>query len=903
MERDIVGRRAELAALGDLMASDGGGGFSAIVLEGEPGIGKTTLWFAGVRFGAEAGARVLSARPTANESRLPYSALGDLLRAVEPAAVDFLAEPLRDAVRAAALLTQSTSPPDDRLVARGLADLLRKLAERERLVVAIDDVQWLDERSRSAIAYALRRLVPADARVLLARRPPAGTSTEIEDALPSTHVDLLVVGPLSLSALHEILLERTGTSLSRPLLVRVSRASGGNPYYALEIARELVRSGAQPSGTLRLPADVTRLTANRIIRLPDETRSELLRLALSARARAAVALPSLQPAIDDGVVEAEPDRGVRFAHPLVAAAVIDAATPGERRDAHLALASTEHDKVERARHQALAAIAPDPDSAEIAAAGSTLAAAQGNSASALELAELALQLTPREDIASRLERAREYAECLDAAGAAADGRAVLEREIAGAPRGLDRGRALVQLGWTCWRDDDLPSGIAACRRALEESDEPTLQAEAYETLIWLYEDDLEEACEAGRRLVSVREAQADPVLLPRSRLLAAYFALVAGYPPDRVAIEADIDELRRQNVLAQNPVPEMWAKFTDRLDDARAILEQRLGFAREAGDDQFLVACLFALGEVDTWRGDFAAARSAFDEALRLQDDLAGTIYLGSLHACASQLAALEGRVEDAERHAAEALPVSHKAVAAALAYSAVGFAALAAGKLREGDEAYTTATALLDRVGMREPARLRYHGDHLEVLVALGDIDRAQDLLARLEARLGVFPRPWLHVQVERGRALVAGAGGDLLGALAAAEAARSAAVDLPMPFERARCDFVAGRLLRRAKRRGAARATLESALAIFDALPAPDWAEAARGELARLGLSRTGDELTEAEQAVASAAAAGRKNREIAAELFMSPKTVEAHLARVYRKLGVHSRAELAGRLSTPG
>lgn len=899
MEREVVGRRDELAAVVSLGTSERSG-FRAIVLEGEPGIGKTTVWRAGVEHAEADGALALVARPTAAETRLPYSAVGDLLRRVPHEAISALPGPLAGALRAAALFEPSELLPDERLVARGLADTLQTLAVSSKLLVAVDDVQWLDERSRAALAYALRRLTDTDARVLLARRPPLGASTDVEDALPQADVDLLVVGPLSLSALRDIVRERTGWAVPRPALVRVSRAAGGNPYYAIEIARELARSGDTPAGTIRLPKDVSRLTANRILRLPAETRSLLLDLALATRPTAPDLGGALAPAVADGVLEVELDGSVRFAHPLIAAAVIDSATPDERRAAHLERAAAAEDEVERARHVALAADTGDIDAAATAVEGFTLANERGDGGAALELAELALRLTPHSDGELRLGRAVAYADCLDAAGLTPEAQAVLEREIAAAPAEAEVGHALVRLGWMCWRETNFPAGIAACRRALAGATKLELQADIYDTLTWLYEDDLPQAYESTLRLVEVRTELGDPILESRARLLSAYFGIVTGHAPDRDAIERDIEVMRSNNTLDQNPVPEMWMKFTDRLGDSREILVARLAFAREVQDEQFAVACLFALGEVDTWLGDYGAARAAFSEALLLSDDLAGTTYLTSLHACAAQLAAIEGRITDAERHAEEATRSGSKNLVDALARAATGAAALAGGELERARDAFSEATRVLDDIGMAEPARFRYQGDQLEALVGLGELDEAWALVELLERRLEVFERPWLAVQVHRGRALVAGAAGELEEALASAQLAQAACSRLPMPFERAKTDLVLGRLLRRAKRRGGARASLQAALETFEALPAPRWAEATRDELARLGLSRSGDELTESEQAVAAAAARGLKNREIAEQLFMSPKTVEAHLSRTYRKLGVHSRAELVTRLA---
>ena len=280
MERQVVGRRDELAAVVALASSERSG-FRALVLEGEPGIGKTTVWRAGIAHAEADGALALLARPTAAETRLPYSAVGDLLRRVPPETISTLPDSLASALRAASLLepTESladgASSPWARRHPAGAGGL-------GQLLVAVDDVQWLDERSRTALAYALRRLADTDARILLARRPPSGASTEVEDALPQADVDLVVVGPLSLSALRDIV-------QSEPAGRYPDLRSSASPVPLVEIrttrsrSRELARAGDAPAGTVRLPKDVRRLTANRILRLPAETRSLLLDLALATR--------------------------------------------------------------------------------------------------------------------------------------------------------------------------------------------------------------------------------------------------------------------------------------------------------------------------------------------------------------------------------------------------------------------------------------------------------------------------------------------------------------------------------------------------------------------------------------------------------------------------------------------
>ena len=197
----------------------------------------------------------------------------------------------------------------------------------------------------------------------------------------------------------------------------------------------------------------------------------------------------------------------------------------------------------------------------------------------------------------------------------------------------------------------------------------------------------------------------------------------------------------------------------------------------------------------------------------------------------------------------------------------------------------------------MREPAFFRFHPDHVEAVIALGELDRAENLVGRLEARGQVFPRPWTLAIAARCRGLLLAARGDVAEAAAALDRALAEHERLPMPFELARTLLASGVVARRAKRKRVARDALEQALAEFERLPAPLWAERARAELGRVGARPNApDELTASELRVAELAAAGLTNKEVAASAFLSEKTVDRHLENTFRKLGVPSRAAAA-------
>jgi DNA-binding NarL/FixJ family response regulator len=206
----------------------------------------------------------------------------------------------------------------------------------------------------------------------------------------------------------------------------------------------------------------------------------------------------------------------------------------------------------------------------------------------------------------------------------------------------------------------------------------------------------------------------------------------------------------------------------------------------------------------------------------------------------------------------------------------------------------------MVERIGLAEPARFRFHGDHIEAVVGLGEIHRARDLVARLRRRAAVAPRPWICVMCARAEGLVDAASGRPDEALHAIEAALREHERLEMPFELARTLLHLGRVQRRRKQRKAAREALQQSGEIFERLGAALWAEKARSELARTHVRQAPDQLTPSEVQVARLAAAGLRNREIADRLFLSPRTVEANLARAYRKLGIRSRAELGAAIA---
>jgi DNA-binding CsgD family transcriptional regulator len=344
------------------------------------------------------------------------------------------------------------------------------------------------------------------------------------------------------------------------------------------------------------------------------------------------------------------------------------------------------------------------------------------------------------------------------------------------------------------------------------------------------------------------------------------------------------------------------ARHTDDLDAALAKLtEQNRRRADRGGEDPFW---LVHVSLIQAWRGEWADARDWAERALAAYEREGAELWPAFALRGVALVDALQGRIADAQRRSTEGLRLALEAgdlVVAILHRQILGFVALSTGDVAEAAEQLDAAAVMAERVGARHPLRFRLDGDRAEVALALGDTTGAQEIVERLERAGRKAPTPWTLAVGARCRGLLEAARGDLDAALDALDSALDAHARLPMPFERGRTLLVKGQVHHRRKEKRRAHDALQEALRTFEELGAPLWSERARSELARVGLARRSDgALSETERRVAALAADGLSNQEIAQRAFLSVKTVEASLTRVYRKLGVRSRAGLVRALA---
>jgi DNA-binding CsgD family transcriptional regulator len=902
---EIVSREEELASLQAFI--DGlQGGPTALVLEGDAGIGKSTLWLAGVEYARTRGLRVLSSRPAEAERSLAHVGLGDLFENVLDDVLPALTPPRRRALEVALLLEESKADAvDPRALGIATRSALQLLAEDTPVLVAIDDLQWFDASSARALAFALRRLGANHVLLLLARRLVDGAEASgLEQALGAESVRRLPVGPLSVGALHRLLRDRLGRAFARQTLLRIHERSGGNPFFALELARVL-EVDIDPLQPLSVPETLEDLVRARISGLPASTRRALvLASALGTTSesllrRAGVAADALDPAFAAHVIER--DNGtIRFTHPLLSS-VLYRDLGEERLSVHGRLAGIVEDPLLRARHLALSRDTPDASVAAVLDDAARLAADRGAVAVAAELAEQALRLTPLDGPDVRHRRALAAARAHHAAGEWTRAQVIATDLLAEAEIGSLRAEALVLLAEL----ESADRAVALLEEALREaSSRPALQSIIHCRLAWAirFRKGYVRALEHARAALKLAEGLDDDVLRRHAQVVQANLGWIVGDTEvSYVAAEAhDFATAIGGEQLVQEAtfaLVNTLASSSGR-DEARALLEREHRESRER-DEPRSARALWGLSWVEFWAGhwELAAAHAAGAHEIRLQYGLE----VPQDHLPIALIAVHRGQSELAREHSERALalaeeqfalhPPQHLAIMGLVALS-TGDASLALDWLGKADR---QAAAL----GWGEPSIRWWSADYVEVLLELGRIDDAVRVLDVWDGDATRLGREWVLGHVTRCRGLVSAAQGNVIRAAFLLEQAVSQHGELGDPFGRARALLALGIVRRRLRQKRPAREALEAALGRFETIGASDWAAKASDELGRVG-GRTREEgLTSAERRVAALVVEGRTNREVAAALFLGERTVASHLTHIYAKLGVRSRTELARRL----
>ena len=889
---------------------------SALLIEGEPGIGKTTLWLEALDLAEAKGFRVLSARAAAAESVLAYTALADLLDGVPASAWADLPEPQRLAVDQVLMRADDDTATDQRAVAAAFLSVVEYLTDGGPLLLAIDDLQWIDPSSMHVVAFAARRLT-GPVGILGSVRTDAvdGTGASwLQMPRPDT-VARVRLRPLSIHDLNAAISARLRRPFSRPTMGRIHEVSGGNPFYAIELARAIAESA--PGVETSLPRTLADVVRARLSGLDPHVHDALL--AASCMAAPTVELVSTATRSDDdrliellenaesnGIIAIDGNR-IQFAHPLLARGVYTEAAPGQRRTMHRRLADIVDEPELRARHLALAATSGDQVTLRALDTAAESARVRGAPVAAAELMDLAIGLggdTPERRLRSALHH-------FDA-GDHERARAMLEETIDRLAPGDLRAEALSRLAVVRLYGDGFFEGAGLLQRALSEvhPDSP-LRAQVLITLAYalLQANQPQASVQMAEEAVAQAERVNQPHLLGLALGMRVILRFLSGEGFDedqlRRAVELEDPEIFTPLVFRPSVQRALLLEWSGSLHQAHEVLEGVRRRCVEKGEEGELIFIAQHVVLSSIWRGDFVEAGLVAEDAMERARQLGGDTPLFLAHSLRAKLAVYAGREADARQAAAEALEAGRRTGAVRLTDRVIGALGFLDVSLGHYEAAVATLQPLVAKFNPAStPTELpnaTFLVDAIEALIQVGRGTEAEPLIGALERNGERRDRPWMLAAGARGRSMLLAARGDLDAAGEFATRAIAAHDRLQMPFERARTLLLLGQIRRRQRKKETASASLQEALAIFERLHVPLWADKARAELARANVGpRRSGQLTPSEQRVAELAASGMKNRDVATALFISPKTVEANLARIYRKLGIKSRAELGRHMS---
>ncbi|WP_103341175.1 AAA family ATPase [Amycolatopsis sp. CA-126428] len=908
----LSGRDTELKELGELV--DGPEDRSGVLLRGEAGIGKSALVASTAAAASVAGLRVLRTAGAEAERNLAYAGLHQLLYPVR-AGVAELPAPQRDALRTALGLADGPSP-SAYLVGLAALTLLAEEAAAKPLLLVAEDVHWLDRASADVLAFVARR-IETEPIVLLATLRDGAESPLLEAGLPS-----MVLDRLPPDAAAE-LLDSVAPRLAPAVRTRLLAEAAGLPLALTELPLAVGElDGLDP--VLPLTERLERTFTARVAALPEVTRTALLVAALNETTSLAETLAAtgallaagagvggtgvpgacadpgiLAPAVEARLVELSAG-AVTFRHPLMRSAIPASATPLDRRHAHLALVEALRDQPDRrAWHQAAATAGPDETVAGELERTAERARFRGGAAAAIAALEQAARLSPNaEDQADRLLKAAELA--VESGRRETAERLVHAANPADPRRRATAGRLLSEFEDGVRED---PARVAELARTAA-SVAADGQHDAAMRILWSAAMRCfwtEPGPEARQALLDVADRLPIPETDPRIVAVTAYVA-----PFERgQAVLAHLREL----VAKTGADPEV-----DRYLGSAALqvgafdLAARFSAAAAPGlRAQGRLGLLPRALAVQAWSrvrlGDLAGAVPAAAEAARFARETGQPFMAGLATAVQAEIAALRGEHKQAKTLADEAeragLAAGARPVLATVQLTR-GLTGLSEGRF---EDAFADLRRLLDPADPAYQLALRTYcvAELTEAAVRAGRTDALRDVLAELEPLAAKTPSPALHIGLRYARAVLDPDDERFAEALRADLAG--------WPAERGRVHLAFGEWLRRQRRVVESRTHLRTARKTFDALGMAAWADRARRELRSAGESSPNrgpdarDKLTPHELSIAQLAAGGLTNREIGQRLYLSHRTVGTHLHRIFPKLGVSSRADLAGKLKTLG
>ncbi|MGW6733693.1 AAA family ATPase [Streptomyces sp. NPDC055013] len=921
----VIGREELFTAAREQLARGG-----SVLLHGPAGIGKSTVLRALAGEYGGAARTVLRCSPTESESHLPFLALADLLGLV----LDEVSERLPAAQRTAleSALTgrgESTLQRDGLALRLAVLSTLRALADTGPVLVVADDLQWLDPASAELLGFAARRLGDTPVRMLCAVRTEG---EEYDRQLRASPPDTLAVrlGPLSRAQLSALLDHRGYTGLPRSTVRDIHRTSGGNALFALELGRALAENPTppRPGEPLPVPTSLRALVLNRLEMLSEEARRTLL--VASAGARPTLALlhaagrdnaeSETAQAAELGLLATEPEGpAVRFAHPMISAALYAEAPAQDRRAAHAALSTAASDPIERARHLALATHGTDPEVAARLAEAAALARDRGAPSVAAQLGLLAARHTPADGTPGPEVMRLAAAEDAITAGELDLARDIAREVLSRTTVPEDRVRAWIIVIDTAGHamtevDAIFPQALA------DAGDDPRLLALVHYQLTWralLVEGDFDEARGEAAYSAELAARAGDRYTELMALAFQAQIETLMGHPDAPATIRRALEEPQDPRVACHHNGAGYsrfrWLIMSDQLAEARATVTALLREVRRRGSVESEVHFLRGVAETELHSGHCGRALDLARESLRMARDTGiGEVASAVLTSLAE---AAGGEVDRALELAREAVAHAEEdgdQMYVSRALAALGHAQLVAGDVAAAVRSLRRVREVEQGLGITDPARGRWHGDLAEALVRSGEIAEAQDVIDGTREIALRLDREGVLAVLDRAEALIRAVRGEHDAAAAQLTSAQDRLGKLGYSLEEARAAFALAQL-----RSGAGPASYDEAARLFRRCRALPWlrqvevaaatrpAEAAPAPAAAPDGLDGLDGLASMERQVAALVMEGATNREIAARLFISVKTVEATLTRVYRKLGIRSRVDIvrlaAGRRKT--